>query len=130
MGVNIPKLLLKSLKPLSKTVGLRSATLLRSTPGVRTVGQIGGGTNPTTTSYPCQALIEILTIQDVPVAPLVEMNDRKIGILGASLPAGVIPASSDRITMVDLDGVTKTFRLIAAVSGDGVGAMFEFQARK
>jgi hypothetical protein len=26
--------------------------------------------------------------------------------------------------------VSKTFRLIAPISGDGVGAMFEFQARK
>jgi hypothetical protein len=126
---SIPKLLLRALKPYARTIGMKSATLIRSTPGARTPGLVAGGTNPTTTPYPCQALIEVLTVNTVP-ATLVQVDDRKIGILGASLPAGIIPSSNDRVTLVDVDGVSKTFRLIAPISGDGVGAMFEFQARK
>jgi hypothetical protein len=128
MGVNIPKLLAKSLKPLSSTIGLRSAVLVKSTPGIRTVGSVSAGTNPTTTSYPCQALIEVVTVDNMP-GTLVQVDDRKIGVLGATLPAGVVPSSSDKITLADIDGVTKTFRLIAPVSGDGVGALYEFIAR-
>lgn len=128
MSVNIGKLVRKALKPVAKTVGLQAATLIRVSPGARTPGALSGGTNPTTTSYPCDALIELLTINDLP-ATLIQENDRKIGILGDSLPAGVIPGGNDRVTMVDLDGVSKTFRLFAVISGDGVRAMFEFQAR-
>jgi len=129
MGVNIPKLLLKSLKSQASTVGLKAATLTRPTPGTRTPGALSGGTNPTTTTYVCQAMIEVLTIGDMP-ATLVQENDRKIGILGASLPSGIIPRVQDQITLADVDGVSKTFRLVAPVSGDGVGALYEFQARK
>ena len=126
---NIGKLLAKSLKSVASTIGLRSAVLTRSTPGVRTPGSAAAGTNPTTTTYACSAIIEVLTIDDVP-ATLVQQDDRLIGILGATLPAGIVPTTNDRITLVDVDGVSKTLRLIVAVTGDGVGAMFEFQARK
>jgi hypothetical protein len=126
---SIPKLLLRALKPFASTVGLKAATLIRSTPGARTPGLIASGTNPTVTTYPCQALIEVLTVNNVP-ATLVQMDDRKIGILGASLPPGILPTSTDRVSLLDVDGVSKTFRLVAPISGDGVGAMFEFMARK
>jgi hypothetical protein len=128
MATDIGKLVLKALKSQAKTVGLRAAMLIKSTPGARTEGNLSGGTNPTTTNYQCQALIEVLTIDDMP-AMLVQVNDRKIGILGASLAAGIVPAKDDKITLVDVDGVSKTFRLVAAVSGDGVGAMYEFVVR-
>lgn len=127
MSVDIAKLVLQSLQSVADTVKLKSATLLRSTIGTRGA-TVSAGTNPTTTNYVCQALIEVLTVSDVPQT-LIEVNDRKIGILGASLPAGIIPVSTDRVTIADLDGVSKTFRLIGAISGDGVGAMYEFQAR-
>lgn len=126
--MNIGKVLLKSLRRVRKTVGLQSATLIRVAPGTRTPGALSGGTNPTTTGIPCQALIELLSDDDVP-ATLIQQNDRKIGILGASLPSGIVPSSNDRVTMTDLDGAVKTFRLFAVISGDGVRAVFEFQAR-
>lgn len=128
MNVNIGKLVRKALKPLAKTVGLQSATLVRVTPGARG-STASAGTNPTTANYPCDALIELLTINDAP-ATLIQENDRKIGILGDSLPSGIIPSSNDRVTMTDLDGSVKTFRLFAVISGDGVRAIFEFQARE
>lgn len=130
VSANIAKLVLTGLKQASNSVdvGLQSATLIKLTPGTRTPGALSAGTNPTSTSYACSALIEVLSINDVPTT-IIEANDRKIGILGASLAAGIIPGSNDRVTMKDLDGTTKTFRLIAAVSGDGVGAMYEFVAR-
>ena len=124
---DIAKLLLKALKPQAKTLGIRSAVLTRSTPGTRTT--LSAGTNPTSTPYSCQALIELATVDNVPET-LVQQDDRKIGILGASLPAGIVPRVQDTITVVDVDQVSKTFRLVAPVTGDGVGAMYEFVARK
>lgn len=112
-----------------KVLGVKPATLVKMTPGVHAPGAASGGTNPTSTPYPCKAMIEIATISDVPTGTLIQQDDRKIGILGASLPAGVMPGSGNKITMVDLDGVSKTFRFVAVISGDGVGAMYEFLAR-
>lgn len=129
MGVDIAKLLRQALKPLASTIGLQDATLTKATPGARTPGAIAGGTNPTTADYSCEAMIEVLTVNDVP-ASIVNVDDRKIGILGASLDEGIIPASGDRIALPDVDGVTKTFRLISPITGDGVGALYEFVARK
>lgn len=129
MGVNIAKLLSKSLKPVAKTIGLRKATLLRSVPGTRDPDNLSAGTQPTTVSYPCQALIEVATSKNVGDT-LVTQAERYIGILGASLPKGIVPTVQDRIALVDIDGVTKTLTLAAPVSGDGVGAMYEFAARK
>jgi len=108
----------------------RSATLLKQSPGTRIPGQETSGTNATYTSYPCRGLIELLTIDDVPTGTLVEKDDRKIGIIGSSLPPGVVPGSIDKVTIQDVDGVSKTFRLVQAITGDGAGAFFEFTARK
>jgi hypothetical protein len=126
---NIAKLVHKALKKQAKTVGLRKATLLRSVPGARDPDNPAAGTQLTTTSYPCDALIEQATSKNVGDT-LVTQAERYIGILGASLPAGVVPIAQDRITLVDLDGVSKTLRLVAPVNGDGVGAMYEFAAGK
>jgi len=124
---NIAKLVRKALKSQAKTIGLKKATLVKQTPGTRTT--LSGGTNPTSTSYRCEALIEQATSKNVGDT-LVAQAERYIGILGASLAAGIIPVAQDTITLVDIDGTSKTFRLIAPVSSDGVGAMYEFAARK
>lgn len=39
-------------------VGFASATLTRKTPGTRTVGAEIDGTNPTSTTYACKAMVE------------------------------------------------------------------------
>lgn len=126
MTVSIPKLLAKYMKQSGKPIGVRALTLLKSTPGTRTAAS--GGTNPTTASYAGSGLVEMLQVSDYP-GLLVQIDDRKIGILGGSLAAGIVPSTNDKVTIVDVDGTSKTFKLIAVISGDGVGAMFEFQAR-
>jgi len=128
--MNIAKELLKGFKgKAGKILGFRSATLLRITPGTRTPGAAASGTNPTTTPYPCKALISLATAANVPSAILVQQDDRKISIFGASLPSGIVPRINDKVTIVDIDKVSKTLRLIAPIQGDGTGAMFEFTAR-
>lgn len=129
MAQNIGKLLLEGMKQASKSIGigLQSATLLRDTSGARTAGALTDGPAITTTSYACQAMIEVATSDNVPET-LVANATRKIGIFGASL--AVVPKVEDRITIEDIDGVSRTFRLVAPVTGDGTAAFFEFAARK
>lgn len=109
-------------------IGVKPLTLVKVTPGTRTPGAISAGTNPTTTSYPGNGWIKQLTARDLPGTEIT-VNDRKLAILGGSLPAGVVPAPQDKVTMVDLDGTSKTFVLVGPIAADSVGAVFTFQAR-
>lgn len=138
MPQNIGKLLLKGMKQAQKQVdvGLRDAVLSRDVvTGPRMAGQRANGPQTTPSSWPCKAIIEVATARNVGDT-LVGQAERKIGIFGASLPSGVAPKDEDKITIADIDGVSKTFRLIAPVNGDGSGgssggaAYFEFAARK
>lgn len=73
----------------------KSATLIKSTAGSRTVGAETSGTNPTTTSYACEGFV---TTKLTKVAgTLVEQSDRVVVLLGDSL--SVTPATRDRITI-------------------------------
>ena len=109
-------------------IGVKPLTLVKVTPGTRTPGAISAGTNPTTTNYPGNGWIKQLTARDLPGTEIT-VNDRKLAILGGSLPAGVIPAPQDKVAMVDLDGTSKTFVLVGPIAADAVGAVFTFQAR-
>lgn len=127
MAVNIAKLLAKNLKKFGKPIGVKGLTLLKVTPGMRGA-DASAGTNPTTASFAATGFIETLTVRDLPETQIVA-NDRKVSILGATLPVGITPSVNDKVTVQDLDGTTKTMRLVAMVEGDGVGALYTFQAR-
>ena len=109
-------------------VGVKSLTLVKVTAGTRTPGAISAGTNPTTTSYAGSGWIKQLTARDLPGTEIT-VNDRKLAILGGTLPAGIIPSPQDKVTMVDIDDASKTFVLVGPIAADSVGAVFTFQAR-
>lgn len=54
---NIAKLIASALGK-QKDIGFAAATLTRKTPGTRTVGAESAGTNPTSTTYACKAMLE------------------------------------------------------------------------
>lgn len=103
------------------------ATLIKIVPGTRTPGSISAGTNPTSTSFSCRGWIEVWTDTDV-AGTLIEQGDRKITLIASTLAA--TPTTNDQITIVDLDGVSKTFRIEGDVIGSGPnGAFYICQAR-
>lgn len=57
-------------------------------------------------------------------------NDRQILVLGASLPAGIIPAKGHKITAPDPSngGAPRTFEVIAK-TGDPASALYRLQSR-
>lgn len=104
------------------------ATLTKITAGTRGA-TLSAGTNPTSVSYGARGWIEAYDIADI-AGTAIEQNDRRITLLARSIAGGVGPTSNDKITIVDLDGVTKTFRVEGDVQSSGPqGAMWICQGR-
>ena len=94
---------------------VESATLLRTTPGSRTVGNLGGGTNPTTTSYPCKGFVSDEQHKKIG-GTLVDTTHAIICVLGLG---ELVPTSNDRVTIdsktyaiVDLQGSPALWTLL------------------
>ena len=102
--------------------GLLAATLVSVTPGTPTPGSLTSGSNPTTVSSSCRAVMEDYLDREVD-GTLVVVGDRKVLILGASLPSGVIPEPGDRVTIE-----SSTFDVIR-VMRDPAAASYTCQAR-
>ncbi len=128
-AVNLAKLVAKNLKKYGKPIGVKPCTLIKVVPGTRTPGAIAGGTNPTETPYAATGWIESYTADDID-NDLIRADDRRISILGASIALGQTPAPDDKVTIVDIDGVSKTFRITTPVTSDAVGAVFICNGRK
>lgn len=126
---DVAKLLAKNLAKYGKPIGVKPCTLIKVTPGTRTGGSLSGGTNPTPASYAASGMIESYSQYQI-ANSLVTVGDRKISILGGSLPMGIVPAPDDQIAIVDLDGVAKTFTIVKdGVNSDPIGAVHICQSR-
>ena len=92
-GVDIAGLIKKNVGP-----GVLPATLVKVTPGTRTPGSLTGGTNPTTTDYPCRGFIDS---QRVAFAngTTVKAGNKVVVLIGDTIDSGsgVAPAPGDRI---------------------------------
>lgn len=102
----------------------KDAILIKVTPGIRNPAAVSAGTNPTTVSYPVKG-IPADTRSLMASGTLITGVDRVIRILGATLPAGVVPVSGDRITM---ESSTSTI-VAQGVSRDPASATFVCQCR-
>lgn len=115
-----------------KSAGLfRNATLTKFTPGSRTPGAENSGTNPTSLTYPCRGMLSGYDANTIALSgTLINSEDRKITIIGGSLPAGVVVDKNDKIAIQDADGVTKTYRIVSSPDVDEAGGAFICQGRK
>jgi len=93
-GVNISGLIKDNIGP-----GVLSATLTKSAPGTRTPGQLTGGTNPTSTSYPCKGFINNQAKADI-TGTLVADDAVTIILIGDTINNGsTVVESGDLITI-------------------------------
>jgi len=97
MGI-IRKQIAKQAK-LFKKLGFASGTLTRSTPGTRAAGNLSGGTQPTTASYTCVAMVEKKSMFSS--GTLVQEGRSIMTFLGGKI--SVAPKAGD---VVSLGGVT------------------------
>jgi hypothetical protein len=102
--------------------GLLGVTLTKKTPGTRNPADLTAGTNPTSTPYACEGVVSDYTTRLID-GTLVATGDRRILILGATLPAGVVPSSGDQVTIESL-----TYDVVR-VTRDPAAASYELQVR-
>lgn len=102
------------------------ATLVKIAPGTRG-STVSAGTNPTSTNYSARGWIEAYSTDDID-GTLIQRNDRKISLLARSI-TGAVPADGDKITIKDLDGTSRTFRVINVQGSGPQGALYICQGR-
>lgn len=95
-------------------------TLVKHTPGTRTNST--GGTNPTTANHVCRGFIDDYNSRRID-GSIIRQGDRVCTILGASLPAGIVPEPNDSVIA---ESQTRT---IVSVVRDPAGATYECQIR-
>ena len=98
-------------------------------PGQKVSDGQGGFTNGQPATHSCKALVT--DYSDYRRQSLgIPATDRQVLVLGASLPAGIIPFKGHKITAPDpsAGGALKTFEVIAK-TGDPASAVYRLQAR-
>jgi hypothetical protein len=98
---------------------LVAGTLTKITPGTRTPGNLTGGTNPTSVDYSFEGFIEDKT-EVRKGGTLVSSGGKMVSILGGSLASGIVPASSDEVTIE-----SATYKILAIEGRDPAAAMYE-----
>lgn len=101
--------------------GVRSGVLTKRITGVRTPGDLAGGTNPTSTTHSFNGFVERKT--DRRNNSVIAEPMSIVSILGASISPIVDPEVNDTVS---IDGVTWT--LLELISRDPAAALFEFKA--
>lgn len=101
--------------------GLLPATLIKTTAGERSSGEVTAGTNPSTSSTSCRGFIEDYKDYQL-TSSLIKTGDKKITLLGGTL-AGVVPKPGDKITIE-----SSTYNIIK-VMRDPAAATYECQSR-
>lgn len=113
---------------LAKTLGsalgpqVQSITLIKSTPGTRTPGDLTSGTNPTTANHTCKGFTEFYSDYLID-GTRIQAKDKKISVFGSTISGGVEPDTGDQL--VTEDG---TFTILD-VKSDPAKALFTCQAR-
>lgn len=116
-GVNIAKEIAKAMGG-----GMPKISLIKVTPGERTSGSLSDGNNPTTKTYTGRGIVD--DYEDSAYANTeIERGDRRLLILGATLPAGIFPENGDRAIA---EGTTLN---IIKVKRDPAAATYTCQVR-
>jgi len=118
-GADIAGKILQNLGPL-----VFDLTLTKVEAGTRG-SSLTAGTEPSRTNYTVKGFVDSYTDRQI-ADSLVQQGDRKIIILGASLPDGVVPEPADEVT----DEAGTTFVIVEdGVRRDPAGATYECQSR-
>ncbi len=117
-GLDIAKLVADSI---ASAGGILSATLTKTTAGTRTTPT--GGTHPTEQSYPAKGVVIDYTDRER-AGTEIKSSERKVMLLGATLPPGIVPEPGDKVTIED-----RTYRIVKdGVKRDPASATYTCRA--
>ena len=117
-GVNISGLIKEYVR-----TGVLDASLIKFTSGTRTVGQLTGGTNPTSTTYACKGFIDTQAKTDI-TGTLVADDGVTIVLIGDTINGGATDVDSgDQIT---IEGRTY---IVGVVDRDPAAATYTCQSK-
>lgn len=104
---------------------LLDCVLTRVTGTTREPGNLAGGTQPTTTTYPCQGFEAALEQRHL-ANTLVKATDVMVVLLGDTISGGgVVPRAGDRVQVAG--GVTRA--VVAIVDRDAAAATYSLAVR-
>lgn len=104
------------------------ATLKRRVEGESNEEDLTAPPSDTFPEFPCRGYTESISINDRTTSNVLE-DDRKISIIGASLPTGVVPTQGDILVIQD-DGVDVVFQVLGLINRDPAGAIYSIHARQ
>jgi hypothetical protein len=119
-GVDIAKIVAQKIGP-----GLLDCTLTRVTGTTREPGNLAGGTQPVTATYPCKGFEAALEQRHID-GTLVKRTDVMVVLLGDTISGGAIePRAGDRVQVAG--GVTRA--VVTIVDRDAAAATFSLAVR-
>jgi orotate phosphoribosyltransferase-like protein len=124
-GVDIAAIVADALGP-----GLQAATLTKVTNGVRTPGNLAGGTNPTTTIFACRGVEVDLEQRFVGVVggsgDTVRRTDAAVMLIGDTIDGGAtVPEAGDRVALAG--GAARA--VVAVLESDPARATYTLAVR-
>lgn len=88
----------------------RGGTLVKVTSGAREAGSLTSGKEASEQRFPFRGMVSKVHKGPIP-GTIVQAGDREVLILGASLPASVVPELNDK---VEVEGASYTILLVPA----------------
>lgn len=117
-GVDIAKEIATGMGP-----GLLKGTLFRIVPGTRDPAATTSGVNPATRRAGFRGIVADYTTDQIDGTVIIS-GDKRVLILGGTLPKGVVPVPDDQLA---IDGLTDLY--IVRVTRDPASAAYSCQAR-
>lgn len=130
MALKPAKLIAKYAKKYGKPIGWKAATLTKFTAGAYG-STVTAGRALTPVPYSCTARIADYTASLIDGTDIIQ-GDRLVSILGATLPSGIAPAPTDKVTITDATGVSATYAIVPKGVRDesGIGVIYDCQVRR
>lgn len=101
---------------------LNPVTLIKVKPGTRNPANPSAGTNPTRRSFPCRGMVDSYRTSQMD-GTIIKVGDRKVLVLGDTLPAGIVPEPNDEVR-----AESATYKVVA-VERDPDAATYTIQVR-
>jgi hypothetical protein len=108
--------------------GLLPVTIVRDVRGARTSGSLTGGRASAVERVECIGFWEDINPNSVPPGIELELNDRKLVLIGDLVPPGGFPRRNDACTVHEAGGDV-TLYCVQALSRDPAAAVFGFLCR-